>query len=157
MNVTDIKIIGVIGAGQMGSAIAQVSAASGFRTLLADVGLDLALRAKQRMGAILQKQVDKGKLSVSAREETLGRVEPVGGMQGLADADFVIEAATENVELKLAILRDADARVKKTAIVASNTPSLSITRLAGAVTRPSQLIGLHFLNPVPGVSLAAVI
>jgi 3-hydroxybutyryl-CoA dehydrogenase len=109
------------------------------------------------MGAILQKQVDKGKLSVSAREETLGRVEPVGGMQGLADADFVIEAATENVELKLAILRDADARAKKTAILASNTSSISITRLAGAVSRPSQVIGMHFMNPVPVMKLVEII
>ena len=141
----------------MGSGIAQVSAASGFRTLLSDVGQDLALRAKQKMGAILQKQVDKGKLSAAAREATLERVEPVGGVAALADADFVIEAATENVELKLAILRDADARVKKSAIIASNTSSISITRLAGAVSRPSQVIGMHFMNPVPVMKLVEII
>jgi len=157
MNVTDIKIIGVVGAGQMGSGIAQVSAASGFRTLLADVSIDLATRAKLKMAAILEKQVAKGKMPATRREEILERVEPVGAIAALAESDFVIEAATENVEQKLAILKDVDVRVKKTALLASNTSSISITRLAGAVSRPGQVIGMHFMNPVPIMKLVEII
>jgi len=157
MNVTDIKLIGVIGAGQMGSGIAQIAAQHGYRALLSDVSLELAVRAKQKIGAILERQVAKGKLSAAAREEILGRLEPVGGTAGLADADFVIEAATENVQLKLEILREVDAGVKKEAIIASNTSSISITRLAGAVSRPTQVIGMHFMNPVPLMKLVEII
>src|SRR4051794_9887780 len=157
MNVADIKIIGVIGAGQMGSGIAQVAAQHGYRTILTDVNLEIAVGAKEKIGAILEKQVAKGKVSAAARDETLGRLEAAGGPAALAEADFVIEAATENVELKLKILRDADARVKKSAIVASNTSSISITKLAGAVSRPSQMIGMHFMNPVPLMKLVEII
>jgi 3-hydroxybutyryl-CoA dehydrogenase len=157
MNVTDIRLIGVIGAGQMGSGIAQVAAQHGYRALLSDVSLELAVRAKQKIGAVLERQVAKGKLSAAAREEILGRLEPVGGTAPLADADFVVEAATENVQLKLEILREVDARVKKEAIIASNTSSISITRLAGAVSRPTQVIGMHFMNPVPLMKLVEII
>src|SRR6185503_17448537 len=103
MNVTDIKIIGVIGAGQMGSGIAQVSAACGYRTILSDLNVDLATRGKLKIGAVLERQVAKGKMSEAARNELLGRIEPVGGAAGLADCDYVVEAATENLELKLKI------------------------------------------------------
>jgi 3-hydroxybutyryl-CoA dehydrogenase len=157
MNVTDIKVIGVIGAGQMGSGIAQVAAQFGFRTLLSDVTVDLSTRAKDKIGAILERQVAKGKLSEAVREQTLGHIEPVAGSDSLAEADFVIEAATENVELKLKILREADARLKKEAILASNTSSISITKLAGAVSRPSQVIGMHFMNPVPLMKLVEIV
>jgi 3-hydroxybutyryl-CoA dehydrogenase len=156
MNVTDIKVIGVIGAGQMGSGIAQVAAQCGFRTLLTDVSADIAARAKEKISAILGKQVAKGKVTDAARAETLGRLEPAAG-DALAEADFVVEAATENVELKLSILRAADARMKKEAILASNTSSISITRLAGAVSRPSQVIGMHFMNPVPLMKLVEIV
>jgi 3-hydroxybutyryl-CoA dehydrogenase len=156
MNVTDIKVIGVIGAGQMGSGIAQVASQCGFRTLLTDVSADIAARAKEKISAILGKQVAKGKVTDAARAETLGRLEPAAG-DALAEADFVIEAATENVELKLSILRAADARMKKEAILASNTSSISITRLAGAVSRPSQVIGMHFMNPVPLMKLVEIV
>src|SRR5262249_25471555 len=140
MDVKDIRIIGVIGAGQMGSGIAQVAAQCGYRALLGDVSLDLAARAKDKIAGILHKPVAKGKLSAGAREETLGRLEPVGSTSALADADFVVEAATENLELKIDILKDADRRLKKEAILASNTSSISITKLAGAVSRPSQVV-----------------
>jgi 3-hydroxybutyryl-CoA dehydrogenase len=158
MNVADIQLIGVIGAGQMGSGIAQVAATSGFHTLLCDIDVDLATRAKQKIGAILERQVAKGKLSDAVREQTLGRIEPVGGPAALAEADFVVEAATENLELKLKILRDADAHLKKSvAILASNTSSISITKLAGAVSRPTQVIGMHFMNPVPLMKLVEIV
>jgi 3-hydroxybutyryl-CoA dehydrogenase len=158
MNVTDIKIIGVIGAGQMGSGIAQVAAASGYRTLLSDVNVDLATRAKLKIGTVLERQVAKGKMSEGARSELLDRIEPVGGATALAECDYVVEAATENVELKLEILRDADAHMKKkSAILASNTSSISITKLAAAVSRPTQVIGMHFMNPVPLMKLVEIV
>jgi 3-hydroxybutyryl-CoA dehydrogenase len=156
MNVKDIRVIGVIGAGQMGSGIAQVAAQSGFRALLTDVNADIANRAKEKIGAILAKQVAKGKLAEPQRGEILGRLEPASS-EALAEADFVVEAATENVELKLSILRAADAKMKKEAILASNTSSISITKLAGAVSRPSQVIGMHFMNPVPLMKLVEIV
>jgi 3-hydroxybutyryl-CoA dehydrogenase len=156
MNVTDIKVIGVIGAGQMGSGIAQVGAQGGYRTLLSDVSVDIASRAKDKIAAILAKQVAKGKLPEAARDDTLRRIEPAAG-DALAEADFVVEAATENLELKLGILRGADARMKKDAILASNTSSISITKLAGAVKRPTQVIGMHFMNPVPLMKLVEIV
>jgi 3-hydroxybutyryl-CoA dehydrogenase len=157
MNVTDIKTIGVIGAGQMGGGIAQLAAQHGFRTLVTDVNIEIAARAKDKIADILEKQVAKGRLAAPAREETLGRLEPVAGMSRLAEADFVIEAATENLELKLQILREASARAKKEAILATNTSSISITRLAGVVARPDQVIGMHFMNPVPLMKLVEII
>jgi 3-hydroxybutyryl-CoA dehydrogenase len=157
MNVSDIKVIGVIGAGQMGGGIAQVAAQNGYRTLLTDVSAEIAARAKEKIGALLEKQVAKGKLTAGARDEALGRLESVSGAAALAPADFVVEAATENVELKLKILRDADAHLKKGAILASNTSSISITKLAGAVSRPTQVIGMHFMNPVPVMKLVEII
>ena len=158
MNVTDIKIIGVIGAGQMGSGIAQVAAASGYRTLLSDVNVDLATRAKLKIGSLLERQVAKGKLSDGARNECLERIEPVSGPSALADCDYVVEAATENLELKLKILRDADGQMKKkAAILASNTSSISITKLAAAVSRPTQVVGMHFMNPVPVMKLVEIV
>jgi 3-hydroxybutyryl-CoA dehydrogenase len=158
MNVTDIKIIGVIGAGQMGSGIAQVAAACGYRTLLSDVNVDLAARAKLKIGTVLERQVAKGKMSEGARSEWLDRIEPVGGATALAECDYVVEAATENLELKVKILRDADAHMKKKpAILASNTSSISITKLAAAVSRPTQVVGMHFMNPVPLMKLVEIV
>jgi 3-hydroxybutyryl-CoA dehydrogenase len=157
MSINDIKVIAIVGAGQMGSGIAQVAAACGYRTLLIDVTHKLAVRAKEKIAAIFDRQVQKGKLSAGARDETLARVEPVGGMDALAGADFIVEAASENVDLKLGILREADARARKEAIIASNTSSISITRLAGAVSRPTHVIGMHFMNPVPLMKLVEII
>jgi len=157
MSATNIQVIGVIGAGQMGSGIAQIAAQGGFRALLSDASLDLAVRAKEKIGAALEKQVAKGKLAIGARDEALARIEPVGGIAALAAADLVIEAVTESIDLKLRILREADAHAKPTAILASNTSSISITRLASAVSRPSLVIGMHFMNPVPLMRLVEII
>ncbi len=132
MNVQDIQIIGVIGAGQMGGGIAQLAAQHGFRTLVTDVNIEIAARAKDKIADILGKQVAKGKLPATAREET-------------------------NLELKLQILREASARARNDAILATNTSSISITRLAAVVTRPDQVIGMHFMNPVPLMKLVEII
>ncbi len=149
MNVQDIQIIGVIGAGQMGGGIAQLAAQHGFRTLVTDVNIEIAACAKDKIADILGKQVAKGKLPAP--------LEPVAGLSRLAEADFVIEAATENLELKLQILREASARARNDAILATNTSSISITRLAAVVTRPDQVIGMHFMNPVPLMKLVEII
>jgi len=157
MNVKDIRTIGVIGAGQMGGGIAQLVAQHGYRALVTDVSIEIAARAKEKIAALLEKQVAKGKISSGAREETLGRLEPAAGLARLLEADFVIEAATENVELKLKILREAETHAKKDAILATNTSSISITRLAGVTSRPGQVIGMHFMNPVPVMKLVEII
>jgi 3-hydroxybutyryl-CoA dehydrogenase len=157
MHIDDIKVIGVIGAGQMGSGIAQVAAAAGFAVCLTDVQLELVTRAKSKIGAILEKQVQKGKLAGAERDRILGRIEVSAAIGGLASADFVIEAATENTEVKLAIMREAEAAIDPRAILASNTSSISITRLAGAVSRPAQVIGMHFMNPVPLMRLVEIV
>lgn len=154
---SEINIFGVLGAGQMGSGIAQVAAAAGWTVKLADASFDLASRAKSKIGAGLQKLVEKGKLAAADVEATLARIVPVGGIADLGDCDFVVEAATENVELKLKLFRDLDAAVKAGAVLATNTSSISITKIAAATKRPDKVVGLHFFNPVPVMKLVEVI
>ena len=154
---SEINIFGVLGAGQMGSGIAQVAASAGWTVKLADASLDLASRAKSKIGAGLQKLVEKGKLAAADVEATLARIVPVAGLADLADCDFVVEAATENVELKLKLFRDLDAAVKAGAVLATNTSSISITKIAAATKRPDKVVGLHFFNPVPVMKLVEVI
>lgn len=154
---SEIQIIGVLGAGQMGSGIAQVAAAAGWSVRLADASLELAERARGKIKAGLDKLVEKGKLDAAAAADTAGRITPVGAIADLADCDLVVEAATENVGLKLDLFRQLDAAVKPGAILASNTSSISITRIAAATRRPELVVGLHFFNPVPVMKLVEVI
>src|SRR5690606_7774061 len=114
---------------------------------------EVAAKGKERIGSILAKQVDKGKMAAEARLELLERIIPCGGVSAMAEADIVVEAATENFDVKQKIFRDADAAMKKNAILASNTSSISITKLAGSVSRPDRVIGMHFMNPVPLMKL----
>lgn len=157
MKASDIKTLGVIGAGQMGSGITQVGAAAGLRVLLLDVSKERAQKAHEQLGAILSKQVDKGKLTAEARTATLERIVPIGEVGGLADADFVVEAASEILEVKLSLLRAADGVIRRDAILASNTSSISITKLAAGTRRPEQFIGMHFMNPVPLMKLLELV
>lgn len=157
MNFADVKHFGVIGAGQMGAGIAQVAAAAGFVVVLTDVSQELAQRAKERIAAILGKQVEKGKMTADAREALLANISPCAGSAPLGASDIVVEAATENFEIKVKILRDADAVMKKGAILATNTSSISITKLAAAVSRPDLVIGMHFMNPVPLMKLVEIV
>ncbi len=154
---SEIQIIGVLGAGQMGSGIAQVAAAAGWAVKLADANLELAERARAKIKAGLDKLVEKGKLDAAAAADTAGRITPVGAIADLADCDLVVEAATENVSLKLDLFRALDAAAKPGAILASNTSSISITRIAAATKRPELVVGLHFFNPVPVMKLVEVI
>ena len=149
--------MGVVGAGQMGRGITQVAAASGIEVVLCDASLELAEKGKSLIAAIVGKQVEKGKISAEDHKALVDRIHPAGDMAGFATCDLAVEAATENVELKLAIFRKADAALAKGSILASNTSSISITRLAAATSRPSQVIGMHFMNPVPLMKLVEIV
>ena len=148
---------GVIGAGQMGRGIAQVAAGTGFSVVLCDATQALAESGKSVIGASLTKLVDKGKMSADDRAVLLDRITASDGLAGLAQVDIAVEAATENVEIKLGLFREADRLMPKDAILASNTSSISITRLAGATSRPAKVIGMHFMNPVPLMKLVEIV
>jgi 3-hydroxybutyryl-CoA dehydrogenase len=146
-----------MGAGQMGAGIAQVCAATGLEVHLSDAEIQRAEDGKKRIAAILAKQVQKGRLDAAQRDALLARIHPAGPGGGLEGADMAIEAATEDREVKMRIFREADAALPSRAILASNTSSISITRLAAETKRPEQVIGMHFMNPVPVMQLVEVI
>jgi 3-hydroxybutyryl-CoA dehydrogenase len=153
----EIRRIGVIGAGQMGSGIAQVAAQKGLSVVLCDATEELAKKGHAKLGATLDKLVAKEKLTREQREQAMGRITPAGALAALADCDLVVEAATEDETLKKKLFRELDGICKKEALLASNTSSISITRLAAATSRPEQVIGMHFMNPVPVMQLVEVI
>jgi len=144
-----IKTIGVIGAGQMGAGIAQVFAAAGYNVVMQDIKEEFCARGLKGIGASLEKMVAKGKLSNEDREATLSRIKTTTKIEDLKGGDFVVEAATENIDLKLDIFRKLDQILPTNAVLASNTSSISITKIAAATKRPTKVIGMHFMNPVP--------
>ncbi len=150
-------VIGVLGTGQMGAGIAHVAAANGHRVLMADVNLEIAEKGKAGIAKRLAKAVDKGKLDASAREAILGRLEPVESVAAFSEATFAIEAATENIDLKLKLFKSLDAVCPPEAILATNTSSISITLMAAATSRPHKVVGMHFMNPVPVMKLVELI
>ena len=152
-----MKTIGVIGAGQMGAGIAQVSAAAGYRTLLSDVALDRAEAGKAGIAKSLDRLVAKEKLTSADAQALLARIEPVASADAMAPADLVIEAATEREEIKRRIFESVGKVLGTGAILASNTSSIPITRLAQASPDPARFIGVHFFNPVPVMGLIEVI
>ena len=150
---SSIKKIGVIGAGQMGNGISQVAAQAGFAVILYDVrpaSLDEGLRV---ISISCDRLIKKNTMTEEQKKSILQGIKTTAQISDLADCDYVIEAATENVELKLNIFRQLDEIVKKSAILASNTSSISITLIAGVTQRPSQVVGMHFMNPVPLMQL----
>lgn len=153
----DIKTVAVVGAGQMGTGIAQVCASRGLRVELADVELTRAEAAKRALAQTFDKLVAKGRLAEHERNALLDRIHACELAQGVAAADFVIEAATEHAELKQSLFRELDRLAPAHAVLASNTSSLSITRLAAETARPERTIGMHFMNPVPLMKLCEVI
>ncbi|WP_437600201.1 3-hydroxyacyl-CoA dehydrogenase family protein [Sorangium sp. So ce590] len=157
MEATTIKRFGVIGAGQMGRGIAQVAAAAGLEVVLCDVSRPVAESGKAQIAAILAKQVEKGKMAPEAREALLGRVAVADGIAGLSGVDLAVEAVTESFDVKSRIFKLADAAMPAGAILASNTSSISITRLAAVTGRPELVIGMHFMNPVPLMKLVELI
>ncbi len=153
----DIKKIGVIGAGTMGNGISQVCAAAGYDVTMVDINEAAVKRGVDTIAKSLDRLLAKQKISEADKNATLGRIRPTVKMEDLAGVDIVIEAATENVQLKLKIFGDMDRIAKPEAILASNTSSISLTLIAGATKRPAQVIGMHFFNPVPMMQLVEVI
>jgi 3-hydroxybutyryl-CoA dehydrogenase len=153
----DIRIIGVLGAGQMGSGIAQLAATAEYDVRLCDATLAQAEAGRGKIDAILGKQVEKGKLEDAVRKAIVGRIVPIGSTSEFADCDLVVEAATENVALKMDLFRACDAAMKEGAILASNTSSISLTKLAAATKRPTRVIGMHFMNPPPLMKLVEIV
>ncbi|MFO0681106.1 MAG: 3-hydroxybutyryl-CoA dehydrogenase [Sandaracinus sp.] len=151
------RVFGVIGAGQMGQGIAQVAAQAGYDVKLLDASQALADKGRATIEKQLGKQVEKGKLDAESAKATVARITAVSDYAALADATVVVEAATENPEVKAKIFAAAEAAIPETAILATNTSSIAITRLAGKVKRPERVIGMHFMNPVPVMKLVEII
>ena len=152
-----MQSIGVIGAGQMGAGIAQVSAQAGYHVYLADAKLEIAEKAKEGIGKQLARLVEKEKIAAEARDQALARIEPVGDFSPMASAGLVIEAATEREEVKRSIFAEVGKVLGHQAILASNTSSIPITRLAQASPDPRRFVGVHFFNPVPLMGLIELI
>ena len=152
-----IKTIGVVGAGQMGNGIAQVAAMSGLAVIMSDIKEEFVQRGLQTITKILSKDVEKGKMSPGDKDAVLGRIKTTVNLKDMAAAEVVIEAATENEPLKFQIFRDLDAICAPQAILASNTSSIPIGRIAAQTKRPGQVIGMHFMNPVPVMQLVELI
>lgn len=153
----ELKQIAVIGAGTMGNGIAQVCATSGYRTTMIDIDPAALERAKQTITTSVEKLYSKGRIDDAARKNALEGIQTGTDISLAADADMVIEAATENKALKLKIFADLDERVRPGAILATNTSSISITSIAAATKRPQNVVGIHFMNPVPIMTLVEVI
>jgi 3-hydroxybutyryl-CoA dehydrogenase len=149
--------IAVLGAGQMGNGIAHVFAVSGFPVTMIDISPDALARARATIERNLTRQVQKGTIDAATREAALGRIGESQSLDAAAEADVVVEAATENAELKFRLFADLDRLAPPHAILASNTSSISITEIAAHTTRPDRVIGMHFMNPVPVMALVEVI
>ena len=152
-----MKKVAVIGAGQMGTGIAQTVAQRGIEVLLADVDIALAQKAKARIEKTLAKLVEREKIAATDAAAALSNITPIGDYAPMADAGIIIEAATEREEIKRAIFAKAGEVLAPDAILASNTSSIPITRMAAATKYPARFIGLHFFNPVPVMQLIEVI
>src|SRR5882762_131027 len=152
-----IKKVGVIGSGQMGNGIAHVAALAGFDVVLNDVSADRLKSGMATINGNLSRQVAKKIITEDAKRQALAKILSSESMDGLADCDLVIESVVEKEEIKRKIFNDVCAALKPEAIVASNTSSISITRLAAATDRPEKFIGIHFMNPVPLMELVELI
>jgi 3-hydroxybutyryl-CoA dehydrogenase len=153
-----MKNISVIGGGTMGNGIAHVFAQNGFNVNLIDLKQEMLDKALATIAKNLDRQVAKGSITEEQKAQTLANITPVTSLkEGVAHADLVVEAATENVEIKLQLFRDLDAFAPDACILASNTSSISITKIASVTQRPEQVIGMHFMNPVPVMKLVEII
>jgi 3-hydroxybutyryl-CoA dehydrogenase len=152
-----IESIGVVGAGTMGNGIAQVSARAGFSVVMHDVTNQFLSRGLLAIDKSLQRDVDKERLALDEKQQILSRIKSTTELTDLSDVDFLIEAITENVEAKSDLLRRADQTVRPDVIMASNTSSISITKLGAVTSRPDRFIGMHFMNPVPVMKLVEII
>ena len=153
----EIKTIGVVGAGQMGNGIAQVAAQSGLGVVMSDIADSFVQKGLTAISKNLGRMVEKGKIPSQKKDEILGRIKGTVQVKDMAETDFVVEAAIENEPLKLNIFKELDQVCRKEIILSSNTSSISITKIASATQRPSRVIGMHFMNPVPVMQLVEVI
>lgn len=153
----DIKTIGVVGAGQMGNGIAQVAAYSGLRVVMSDIADSFVQKGLGTISKNLDRMVEKGKIPSQKKDEVMGRIKGATQVQDMAEVDFVVEAATENESLKLDIFKELDQICRKEVVLSSNTSSISITKIASRTQRPPQVIGMHFMNPVPVMQLVEII
>jgi 3-hydroxybutyryl-CoA dehydrogenase len=151
------EIIGVVGAGTMGGGIAQVAARAGYAVVLRDINEEFLARGLKAIDRSLQRDVDKERLKEEEKRAIVSRIKTTTKLGELKDASFVVEAITENLEAKRELFRALDEAVKEDAILASNTSSISITKLGAATRRPDKVIGMHFMNPVPVMKLVEVI
>ncbi|MFN8847454.1 MAG: 3-hydroxybutyryl-CoA dehydrogenase [Bdellovibrionales bacterium] len=147
------KKIGIVGAGQMGNGIAQVAASSGFKAVMSDVSAAALEKGLQTIASSCDRLIKKQSLTEDQKKEILQRIQTAQDLKSLSDCDVVIEAATENLELKLKIFKDLDQIVKPEALLLSNTSSISITKIASVTKRPHLVAGMHFMNPVPLMKL----
>ena len=152
-----IGTVGIVGAGTMGHGIAQVAVAAGYRVVLADTAAAALERGVAQVGRGLGRLVEKGKLAAAERDAALARLRPAASLADLAAVDLAVEAVVERLEVKQRVLGELDAVCPPHAILATNTSSISITRLAAATARPERVIGMHFMNPVPLMQLVEVI
>jgi 3-hydroxybutyryl-CoA dehydrogenase len=153
----EIRSIGVVGAGTMGNGIAQACAVAGIPVVMTDVAQAALDRGMKTIDGSLERLVKKDKLTADRKAEVLARIATSASTDALAGCDLVVEAATENLDLKLKIFAQLDAVAKPGAVIASNTSSISITKLAAATKRPDRVIGMHFFNPVPVMALVELI
>jgi 3-hydroxybutyryl-CoA dehydrogenase len=154
---TEIRRVGVIGAGTMGNGIAHVFARSGYQVVLCDVAQNFLDRALDTIGKNLEREVARNKLTAAGKSEALARIEAVVDRAKLASCDFIVEAATEKFAIKSEMFRDLDRICRPDVVLASNTSSISITKLAALTKRPQKVVGMHFFNPVPVMKLVEVI
>lgn len=157
MSIDSIKTVAVLGAGTMGNGIAHVFARAGYTVILCDVEQRFLDHGMQTIANNLDREVKKGKLTESEKPQVLARLQPVTDLGAIAAADFVVEAVPEKLEIKRAVLTEADRLLRPQVILASNTSAISITTLAAMTKRPVQFVGMHFMNPVPMMVLVEVI
>jgi 3-hydroxybutyryl-CoA dehydrogenase len=157
MSADAIKTVGVLGAGTMGNGIAHVFARAGYRVILRDVEKRFLDRGLETIGKNLDREIRKGKIAEADKPAILARIDATTDSAKLAAADFAVEAVPEQLDLKLRVLKEADAVLRPGVILASNTSSISITQLAAQTSRPERFIGMHFMNPVPMMQLVEVI
>ena len=157
MTIDSIETVAVLGAGTMGNGIAHVFARAGYNVILRDLEERFLQRGMDTIGKNLDREVKKGKLSEVEKPAVLARLKPVTDMAVIAAADFVVEAVPEKLEIKRAVLTEADRLLRPKVIIASNTSSISITSLAAITSRPERFVGMHFMNPVPVMTLVEVI
>ena len=153
----EIRMIGVVGAGQMGSGIAEVALSSGFSVLMRDVTMEAVQKGRSRIVKDFDRRILKGKMTEDEKEGTLQRLYTTLKMEDFGKCDFVIEAAVENIPLKWEIFGKLDEVTRKETILASNTSSISITRIASVTKKPDRMIGMHFFNPAPVMKLMEII